>query len=526
MDISTSYPELFVTTQERYRKRGYQVFENVHTFNHQFSYIAVKENYKIEYEYVGKIDRKKALEFFYGGLFRELLYKDKKKECPDIQFTTGDIPCPLFSGDIYQDTLFTLKRLTEIHNPSKEPVRLLPVKTIIDAVNDSLPCHKIQGVAGSGKTYSMCYAAAEYASKHPDARILICVFNITLKNKIRYYLEKENPFRFCYNQIDIEHYHEIFSIKNAPQGKNDKVWKWKYKDFDKRPDFYDLILVDETQDLACRYCLENLYHMAKNKIIYLGDMEQDCYEYNEGAKQNTGNKKIIMAPGREKWEILREQYRSPNQIYQLASKLIKKDRNIFAKPFTQEYKITYVDKDLNQECLSSDQNMIRFIRTLLQHESKEQVSHTVILSYCMDFLGECYNNLIQDFSEITPSFDPEYAYNVKDWRHHKPYKEAFSSYDDCLKISTIHSFKGLEQENVILVIRAEDRASGNYFQRISRKYLNSIYTAMTRATKRLYVIDGSMYSSVSDGNFFKDFFAKNQDLYKNLIILQKHRDSI
>ncbi|MGL4867737.1 MAG: ATP-binding domain-containing protein, partial [Cetobacterium sp.] len=71
----------------------------------------------------------------------------------------------------------------------------------------------------------------------------------------------------------------------------------------------------------------------------------------------------------------------------------------------------------------------------------------------------------------------------------------FKSFGDFLIFSTIHSFKGLERDNIILVISDAGK-------KMASKMDEVVYTGITRAKKNLYIINVGLEK-------YDEFFKNN-----------------
>ena len=71
-------------------------------------------------------------------------------------------------------------------------------------------------------------------------------------------------------------------------------------------------------------------------------------------------------------------------------------------------------------------------------------------------------------------------------------KTHFTTDCDCIKFSTIHSFKGWEADNVILLIQPEMQENSEFEGYCVKKRENTpalIYTAITRAKQSLFIFN-------------------------------------
>ena len=87
-------------------------------------------------------------------------------------------------------------------------------------------------------------------------------------------------------------------------------------------------------------------------------------------------------------------------------------------------------------------------------------------------------------------------------------KTHFTTDCDCIKFSTIHSFKGWEADNVILLLQPEmqgDSAFEGYCVKERENTPALIYTALTRAKQNLFILN-------LGNNKYHSFFQNNINL--------------
>lgn len=448
-----------------FKKQGYDIFYDVisPSLDIRFYFIAIKEGRKPIY--LENIDIKgfiaddcehpekayKNIEnFFYSGLFPELLYKDINHTFfstkTKLSNNNKNNLCPIFVGEVYEDTKNVLAHISNNIHSDKNLYAIgeetSGMSQVYKACIDDFP-HKFRGEAGVGKTYNLCYAAAKYAANNKNKRVLIVTYTISLTNKIHHLLDSL-PFKYTYNQIVVSHYHNIFK----PRGKGEEKFCYKSD----RKDEFDLVLVDECQNLKNNYCLKNLMALAKNNnVLYFGDIKQDCYGYNERAI-DIDKKTEAATPVAGRWNEIKSKklYRMNERLSDIAALFageIISGSMMISNGYSVEYK--KLQKDAYQQCFS---DVLNIIKTMSDAARK----NTAILftGSINDFVA-C-NNMINKAGYSTIStFKQEKIYERQRPNYDRPYKLAFNPYSKKVKISTVKSFQGMEQNYIILIIRDE-----------------------------------------------------------------------
>ena len=111
---------------------------------------------------------------------------------------------------------------------------------------------------------------------------------------------------------------------------------------------------------------------------------------------------------------------------------------------------------------------------------------------------EEYDNVVQPPSR--PTFIKKDLDAIR-----RAYKTHFTTDCEFIKMSTIHSFKGWEADNVILILQSEiaENEENDGYEVVKRENNPAlIYTALTRARCNLFIIN-------LGNSEYDDFFAKN-----------------
>jgi KaiC/GvpD/RAD55 family RecA-like ATPase len=348
---------------------------------------------------------------------------------------------------------------------------------------------RLRGVAGSGKTLVIAQRAANIASQ--GKKVLIITYNITLWHYIRDQISRAR-FGFEWDMIEFTHFHGLiknylsengikfpenvtsddeyldnilpsFVVKSLNRGINVKNRK------------YDAILIDEGQDFCRSYYDMLMGFMTKNdEILFVMDERQNLYKREYSWVDSMTNSKF-----RGPWRLLKESYRLPERL--LA------ETNRFANQFLPGVGATpepipfqgdlfaphYLWRNLNRG--DSYESKIRLAYNWLTEGKKIHPSDIIVLVHSHSIGWK----LVKSFKplEVNHVFEED-----SESPTHK-HKMSFWMGDSRLKMSTIHSFKGWELTNVILLITPLPK------QADVEAFDNMIYTSMTRTRSNLIVFN-------------------------------------
>ncbi len=358
---------------------------------------------------------------------------------------------------------------------------------------------KIFGVAGSGKTKVLAKRATN-AHLRTQSRILILTFNITLKNYIHDKISEVRE-KFAWDNFYIINYHQFFKLEAnnfnlefsdfSTDFENEEFFENKKNEILK----YDSIFIDEIQDYESQWItiIKKYFLVSGGEFVLFGDEKQNVYQrkMDGDKKPNTG------IPGRP--NKLNESYRLTTKIVNLAldfQKYFFQERyefdeiNIFKQQsiFDIEEKIQYIFLDANTPNLDIYEAILNQIISAKSHPNDIAVlASTFIFLREIDFIFrmKTHENTqvmfetkeerdkLEDYYKKNPArFDAE----IKKIR--KARKFQFWMNNGTTKFSTIHSFKGLEIQTLILIIENEDNITEEL-----------IYAGITRCKDNLIVIN-------------------------------------
>lgn len=371
------------------------------------------------------------------------------------------------------------------------PLKLTPEQAY-HAIPAPTKHQRLRGVAGSGKTLVIAQRAANLASQ--GKKVLIITFNITLWHYIRDHVSRAR-YNFTWDMVEFNHFHgfcrNFLSENNirwplqekrsqeellsdvVPQVIIEAV-KFQQNAKNRR---YDAILIDEGQDFEQSYYEVLCQFLTDNdEILLVTDERQNVYERESSWIDTMKGTKF-----RGRWRELKKGYRLPSTI--------QKQANRFAELFLPEIGLT---PNSNAEQMDIFEPHLIW-RNIYEFESiKEIIWKTV------NWLNKKNNVHPQDIVILVPSHregrelvelfrqeNMEVNHVFRDeGRRADHNKKAFWMGDGRLKICTIHSFKGWEILNVIVLTPEDNREDDK-----SADFL--LYIAITRARQNLIVFNRS-----------------------------------
>lgn len=346
---------------------------------------------------------------------------------------------------------------------------------------------RLRGVAGSGKTLVIAQRAANLASK--DKKVLIVTFNITLWHYIKDHVSRAR-YDFSWDKVEFNHFHGF--CKNFLSENN---VKWPFQEKHSQEELlsdivpqvitetiksgrnakerrYDAILIDEGQDfeqsyyeVLCRFLTDN------DEVLLVADERQNIYEREISWLDTMKGTKF-----RGRWRELKESHRLPPTILAQANRFselflpgigLKPESNPGQKDMFEH--LIWYDMDRFENAneviwktvnwLNRENNIHPQDIVILVHSHREGLE-----------LVKLFNQKNMGVNHVFEDEDRQLGHN----------KKAFWMGDGRLKICTIHSFKGWEILNVIVL--TPDRENDK-----SIDFL--LYIAITRARQNLIVFN-------------------------------------
>lgn len=445
----------------------------------------------------------------------------------------GFKPHTLFDDRVYDDLKRRLLPSEHVLKQGKEvPLDKHQKKLVVSESGQS----KIMGVAGCGKTTVMASRAVNAHLRHHE-RVLIITFNITLKNlikdKISDILGQRDEQSFA-----VTNYHQFFNsqLNTITEDISGLIDEYGFDQLYKRDIFkgkelerYQTILVDEVQDFENEWVkiLRDNFLAENGEMVLFGDYSQNIYEREP-------QRAAVIAQGFGTWKKLKRSYRT-----ELESSL-----NPIFKKFQTKYLLEkYIETELMDTAQVQPEFTFEVIKyhvcslnwedeafNLIQNYIKQfniNPNDMVILSaniYLVRKIAEKYNGLekihcmFETYSELyqllrhyDPMLSLEELKNMSEEQLRKflyqfpavkneldqarrTKKNHFYPNSGLIKLSTVHSYKGLESKTVFYLMDEKDTAE-------------IVYTSITRTVENLIILDKSKQSQFSE--FFKSEMGEN-----------------
>ena len=392
-----------------------------------------------------------------------------------------------FNNHYYQEFeyLFTpSKHLMELGmdiNYSREQ------KKIINSKKEEI---KIKGVAGSGKTLVLAKRAVN-AHKRTGNRVLLLTYNITLRNFIR---DKLNQVReeFSWNMFHIDNYHNfMLTMCNEYGVKCDVNDVNIFNGVDVQK--YDAIFIDEVQDYRKEWqtIIKKYFLSTNGEFVIFGDEKQNIY-----GNGLDGNDVDTVIPHKN-WITLRESYRLSTTISDLSIRyfdsFLKHRYHSMDMNVQQELSFSgYIGNITSQDNIGIADYCEYIYKHI--HEHRIPYNDVVILGRHIDTLRAMEKIFRTTYHiNITKTFEKQETYELlvqkygldtreckdKLQKIRRNEKIAFQMNRGTIKMSTIHSFKGWEGENIFLLM---EKPRGTLAEETDQEL---IYTGITRSKDKL-----------------------------------------
>jgi hypothetical protein len=353
-----------------------------------------------------------------------------------------------------------IKRIMEASSEQKEIVKnIVNYNVIVDAV------------AGSGKTTTVLHISKEY-----KLNILLLTYN----KKLRLETKKKRD-ALAITNLEIHTYHSFCVRHLGMKGYTDyEIRDLLSKPIDIKENLYDIIIIDEAQDLTelyYRLVCEIIKASASAKLCIMGDRYQSIYKFNKADERYIIFADELFKFNKYEWKrgTLSISYRMTKNMTEFINKCVLGTNRINSikenGPKVKYFKIN---------TFRSGYILENIIGVNSKDFKKEDI---FILAPSVKRKGKTPSPVIRIANELTKMNIPIYIPNTDD--------EVLD--EDILKgkivFSTFHQAKGLERKKVI-VFNFDDSYFKYYEKEADPNVCpNTIYVAITRAIENLIVIN-------------------------------------
>jgi len=354
----------------------------------------------------------------------------------------------------------------------------------------------LRGVAGSGKTWTLICRARILAQLHPDWKILVLCYNISLTTMLKQMIDmvalpkysatikvtNYHPFlaqlaaRAKVEQSSGEEWAEILSQKL-----NKLIDEGKYK-----APLFDAILIDEAHDFHPEWLklIVRCLNQKTNSLFIVHDSAQNIYRKGFSFK-SIG----IQIKGRTK--ILKTNYRNTREIAHLASsflncgvkftdELLKDDEGQLLEIIRPQATLRSGSPPQLIECQSFREECAEIAaRVKLWLEKGKYPPQEILILYVKKGVNPNDEKYIQAVLTSLEEAGIEYEWITRNQES----KRSFQLSSAKVKVSTIHSAKGLDFAAVALVGLSLLPSSAEQTE-VERKL---VYVGLTRARNELLI---------------------------------------
>lgn len=404
-------------------------------------------------------------------------------------------PNKLFDNAIYQEFCRVLK--PSLHALEQAQKVRLTKKQELLAKSESKE-QKIRGVAGSGKTLLLAQRAVNSHIRH-GGKVLILTYNITLRNYIHDHLKRVSE-EFKWSNFHIIHY-DAFVFSEANNHNIKDVQKDDINLFEQVKNGiakYQAIFIDEVQDYQEEWIriIKKYFLVDGGEFVVFGDEKQNVYntKLDEDKKPNT----TIVG----RWTNLDQSFRLNNKILQLAEDFQSKyfrEKYELDKAIPKQQELASTEAGIEYYKFNDDDTIVDLSKFILGKIKKNTIlpQDVCIIAHANQLLREVDFEIRKDTKQKTyTTFETQERYNdlkikfgdksnekynlentIKTIRRNKRFNFLMNS--EGIKLSTVHSFKGLEINTLFLII---DNKSSHETSEI-------IYTALTRCRNTLFILN-------------------------------------
>lgn len=344
----------------------------------------------------------------------------------------------------------------------------------------------LRGIAGTGKTLILLYRAKLSAANQENIRILILCWNTALANYMR---QAYSQFQLeAKGRVEIMHFtdfaHNFLGFRGDPvEGWDNPAFMMRFDDKKvKAEDLYDAVYIDEAQDFRqewIEYIFNNLIkgEPKERNLIIAADDAQRVYKQRDFSWNN-----LLGIPMTGRSKILRTIYRNSARVWIFSAFLLEDKASYKAEA---QDKLRFAEKGGYDPQLIECKNMaaqidkaIEIIKKLIK---KGKAARNVLILYRHKILPGSQYPLVDELKRKLTEAQILHNWFAEDGGT----KRSFDWSEDTVKISTVHSGKGMDSP-VVIVLGAETFSPSYANDEYDETRL--MYVALTRAREFLVVL--------------------------------------
>lgn len=378
----------------------------------------------------------------------------------------------------------------------------------------------IRGVAGSGKTLILASRAKLLAKEHPDWKILILCYNISLarsiEGMIRHMMnEPDSLFDFDFtgdqpdppakgHHIEVRNFHAWLRNDLRINEQTIPAFVEKAEKGEAILPKYDAIMIDEGQDFDSEWfkLVSCMLNPETKSLLLVEDRAQSIYKRKRSYVQDTG----LDFRGRSK--ILSINYRNTAQIVQFAWEFYQKHSALKNKVVSKDFEGEIIAPQstrrngagpamVRTDSFFKEAAIVAKQIKKLQEEKKVPLSEILILyrvkrTHRMDYISVLQTALEREsvpFYWLTQNSDS---------------KRKFEKENDAVIISTIDSSKGLDFQ-AVFIVNVDNMPFA--LEEDKEREASLLYIGMTRAKEYLCL----SYSGESEYTRYFDGLMAEKD---------------
>lgn len=355
----------------------------------------------------------------------------------------------------------------------------------------------IRGVAGSGKTLVLAGRAKVLAKTHPDWKILVLCYGISLSRSLKQMIDKmvsepEDLLEMMEvlgerspSKMEVYNFHEWLRQILKMRDSEIPVLLEKVRQNEAILPMYDAILIDEGQDFEPEWLklLSHCLNPNTQSLLLVEDRAQSIFRRKSSLAQDTGfdfrgRSKILSINYRNTAQIVQfawEFYRSNSQLKNRVQEATVDGIEIIPPQSTKRKGPEPIIKQFQD--LKEEMNFVSKSINFLHREKKIPYSEIAILyrvkngfnvSYVDQIISSLHNHGLP-FIWVTENSES---------------KRNFNRSEETVKISTIDSAKGLDFRAVFIV---NVESMPFRLEEVEEREVSLLYIGMTRAIEWLFL---------------------------------------